>query len=113
MLGVNPPSRFGRFKLEGNEVSKFEEKPEFADEWVNGGYFFFGRRFLSYLSKEESCVLERAPLVELAEDKQLALYKHDGFWACMDTLRDLDYLNREWASGKAPWAVWMKQNSLE
>lgn len=108
VLGVNPPSRFGQFKLDGDEITKFEEKPEFADEWINGGYFFFRRRFLTYLSSDESCVLERAPLVRIAADRQLAMFKHAGFWACMDTQRDLDYLNREWASGKAPWVVWDK-----
>ena len=109
VLGVNPPSRFGQIKLEGNTVSKFEEKPEFADDWINGGYFFFRRAFLSYLSKEESCVLERTPLVRLADDRQLTLFQHDGFWACLDTQRDLDHLNRQWTSGEAPWAVWMKK----
>ena len=106
VLGVNPPSRFGRIKLDGGEISRFDEKPEFADEWVNGGYFFFRRSFLDYLSTDESCVLERGPLVKLAEDRQLALYRHRGFWACMDTQRDLDELNRRWSAGDAPWAVW-------
>ncbi len=108
VLGVNPPSRFGRIQVEGDQIAKFDEKPEFTDEWINGGYFFFKREFLSYLLPDESCVLERAPLVKLAEDRQLAMFKHDGFWACMDTQRDLEYLDAQWTSGKAPWAVWMK-----
>ncbi|HOA73897.1 MAG TPA: glucose-1-phosphate cytidylyltransferase [Phycisphaerae bacterium] len=103
VLGVNPPSRFGQIKTDGCEVLSFEEKPEFTDEWINGGYFFFRRRFLSYLSTDESCVLEKTPLIRLAEDRELSLYKHHGFWACMDTQRDLDYLNQIWASGQAPW----------
>lgn len=103
VLGVNPPSRFGELQLEGSDVIKFAEKPEFDDRWVNGGYFFFRREFLPYLSTDQSCVLEQAPLVQLAEDRQLALYKHRGFWACMDTRRDLEYLDGLWASGKAPW----------
>lgn len=105
VLGVNPPSRFGQIKLDGCDVTHFDEKPEFADEWINGGYFFFRREFLSYLSKDESCVLERTPLVRLAEDRELGLYRHQGFWACMDTQRDLDHLNQLWASGKAPWTI--------
>lgn len=113
VLGVSPPSRFGQVVVEGEEVSRFEEKPEFTDEWINGGYFFFRRSFLSYLSEEDSCVLERAPLVSLAQAKQLAMFKHSGFWACMDTQRDLDELNRVWASGEAPWAVWAKKRSLD
>lgn len=104
VLGANPPSRFGQIMLDGDEVSRFDEKPRFTDEWINGGYFFFRRQFVDYLSVDESCVLERAPLVKLAEDKQLALFRHSGFWACMDTQRDLDDLNQKWASGEAPWA---------
>ena len=106
VLGTNPPSRFGQIVVEGSEVSRFAEKPAFSDEWINGGYFFFRRSFLPYLSTEESCVLERTPLVSLAEDGQMAMYKHPGFWACMDTQRDLDDLNKLWATGKAPWKVW-------
>lgn len=108
VLGINPPSRFGQIVLDGHNVRRFEEKPEFADEWINGGYFFFRRGFLDYLSGDEGCVLERTPLVRLAADGQLAMYKHPGFWACMDTQRDLDTLNRIWAEGRAPWAVWAK-----
>ncbi len=109
VLGASPPSRFGQIVLDGDWISRFEEKPEFTDEWINGGYFFFHRSFASYLSKDESCVLERAPLVKLAEDQQLAMFKHQGFWACMDTQRDLDDLNQKWASRGAPWAVWVDE----
>ena len=105
VLGINPPSRFGKIVLEGNRVVRFDEKPEFTDDWINGGYFFFHRDFLKYLSEEEDCVLERAPLVELANDGQLNMYKHTGFWACMDTQRDRDQLEKLWAEGKAPWSV--------
>jgi len=105
VLGVNPPSRFGELKVEDAKVEEFSEKPEFVDNWINGGYFFFHRDFLSYLSVEESCVLERDPLVRLARDGQLSMYKHRGFWACMDTQRDREYLENLWTSGQAPWAV--------
>lgn len=105
VLGVNPPSRFGELKLDGDSVIEFEEKPEFEENWINGGYFFFRRGFLDYLSKDESCVLERAPLVKLARDKQLAMFKHRAFWACMDTQRDRDQLTKMWNSGEAPWTV--------
>jgi glucose-1-phosphate cytidylyltransferase len=103
ILGVNPPSRFGEIKLEDDQVIEFTEKPEFEDEWINGGYFFFHKDFLKYLSKDESCVLERKPLVKLAEDGELNMYKHKDFWACMDTQRDRDYLTKLWESGQAPW----------
>jgi glucose-1-phosphate cytidylyltransferase len=105
ILGINPPSRFGELKVEGPQVTKFSEKPKFVDNWINGGYFFFHRDFLRYLSAEEGCVLEREPLVKLANDGQLGMYKYRGFWACMDTQRDHEYLNQLWDSGKAPWAV--------
>lgn len=105
VLGVNPPSRFGELKLDGNLVTKFEEKPEFGDNWINGGFFFFRRPFVDYLSMDESVVLEQKPLIKLADDGQLAMFKHSGFWQCMDTQRDRDYLNKLWADGGAPWAV--------
>ncbi len=104
VLGVNPPSRFGELKVEGPSVQEFAEKPDFADSWINGGYFFFERGFLPYLSQDESCVLEREPLVKLARDKQLSIHRHRGFWACMDTQRDREQLEKIWAGGKAPWA---------
>jgi glucose-1-phosphate cytidylyltransferase len=103
VLGVNPPSRFGELKVDDAHVRKFDEKPVFGEEWINGGYFFFHRKFLPYLSFEEGCVLEREPLVRLADDGQLSIFKHRGFWACMDTQRDREQLEKLWGSGKAPW----------
>lgn len=105
ILGVNPPSRFGELCLSGEDVLEFSEKPDFKEKWINGGYFFFKKDFFShYLSKDTSCVLEKAPLVKLAQDGELKVHKHHGFWACMDTQRDRDYLNQLWANGQAPWA---------
>lgn len=103
VLGVNPPSRFGEFKIEGDRVVEFEEKPDFKDKWINGGYFFFRREFLDYLSTDESCILERKPLARLATEGKLSVFKHPDFWQCMDTQRDHDELNRLWAGGDAPW----------
>jgi glucose-1-phosphate cytidylyltransferase len=105
VLGVNPPSRFGELKTQGDRVMQFDEKPDFADNWINGGYFLFRREFLPYLTPNESCVLERDPLMRLTGDGQLCVYRLRGFWACMDTQRDREYLDQLWASGKAPWAV--------
>jgi glucose-1-phosphate cytidylyltransferase len=104
VLGVNPPSRFGELRVDGARVEEFSEKPDFADSWINGGYFFFHREFLPYLVFDEDCVLERDPLVRLARDAQLSVYRHRGFWACMDTQRDREQLEKTWASGDAPWA---------
>jgi glucose-1-phosphate cytidylyltransferase len=105
VLGINPPSRFGELKLENDEVVEFTEKPEFADSWINGGYFFFKREILKYLSKDEECVLEKEPLVKLARDRELSIRKHRGFWYAMDTQRDHEHLNKLWESGTAPWSV--------
>ena len=105
VLGINPPSRFGEIQLTGNQVRHFDEKPAFKTTWINGGYFLFQRKFLEYLSPHDSCVLEQDPLARLAEDGQLSMYKHDGYWACMDTQRDHDDLNARWERGEAPWRV--------
>lgn len=105
VLGVQPPSRFGEFELAGPLATGFREKPDGGAGWINGGYFFFHRRFLSYLQSEESCVLERAPLARLAEEGQLAVFRHSGFWGCMDTQRDRDALQERWSHGSAPWAA--------
>ncbi len=105
VLGVNPPSRFGELKLDHDEVIAFAEKPDLANTWINGGYFFFTRDVLSYLSKDEKCVLEKDPLVKLARDRQLSICKHLGFWYAMDTQRDREYLEELWKSGAAPWRV--------
>ena len=103
ILGVNPPSRFGELKVDGDRVIKFDEKPEFTDNWINGGYMFFRRQFVDYLKEGPDCVLEREPLVRLADDGEMRIFKHPGYWACMDTQRDYDELNALWNSGNAPW----------
>jgi glucose-1-phosphate cytidylyltransferase len=105
VLGVNPPSRFGELKVQDGQVLEFSEKPDFSDSWINGGYFLFRREFLKYLTTDGPCVLERQPLVALARDMQLSIFQHRGFWACMDTQRDREYLESLWARGEAPWAA--------
>jgi glucose-1-phosphate cytidylyltransferase len=105
VLGVNPPSRFGEFRMEQDQLVEFVEKPELHSAWINGGYFFFRRDFLGYLSTDESCVLEREPLAKLARDGQLSVYQHRDFWACMDTQRDHEQLTKLVESGQAPWTL--------
>jgi len=105
VLGVNPPSRFGELKTEGDRVTQFDEKPSLTNHWINGGYFLFRRSFLRYLSTDDGCVLERGPLIRLAHDGELCSFKWRGFWACMDTQRDREHLDKMWSSGSAPWAV--------
>jgi glucose-1-phosphate cytidylyltransferase len=103
VLGVNPPSRFGEIKVEDNRVVEFAEKPDLENHWINGGYFFFQKNFLKYLSENENCVLEREPLVKLARDGELGIFKHSGFWACMDTQRDREQLTKWVEAGNPPW----------
>lgn len=102
--GVRMPSRFGAVSTDGAGIIRsWKEKP-ILNEYINGGFFVFERSFLDYLSEDEHCELEKEPLERLAEQSQLAMFPHDGFWACMDTYRDFVYLNDIWNSGDVPWA---------
>ncbi len=101
VTGVRPVARFGELSVDGDLVRDFSEKPQIEQGWINGGFFVFQREFFDYLDDE--CVLEKEPLERLARDNQLAVYKHTGYWRCMDTYRDLEALNRDWASGRAGW----------
>jgi glucose-1-phosphate cytidylyltransferase len=104
VLAVNPPSRFGEFRMKDDQLVEFVDKPELHAIWINGGYFFFRRDFARYLSSDPNSALEREPLSQLARDGQLAVFRHRKFWACMDTQRDYEYLTKLWESGEAPWA---------
>lgn len=101
--GVRMPSRFGTVKTDaaGNIIS-WQEKP-ILDEYINCGFFVFKRAFLEYLSEDETCDLEKEPMEKLAAQGELSMYPHDGFWQCMDTLRDHQLLSRLWDSGERPW----------
>jgi glucose-1-phosphate cytidylyltransferase len=90
---------------EDGHILEFKEKPQTGEGWINGGYFVFDYKIFDYL-ENESTILEREPLENLAKDNQLVAYKHDGFWHCMDTIRDRDNLNEIWACGNAPWKKW-------
>jgi glucose-1-phosphate cytidylyltransferase len=104
VLGVHPMARFGELELgPDDQVESFEEKPQSKKGCINGGFFFFNRGFREYLSAQPDCVLERSPLEKLAKDKQLMMFRHEGFWQPMDTLRDRNYLEQLWARGQAPW----------
>jgi len=103
---VRPPSRFGEMVLDGNMVKSFEEKPQLGTGTINGGFFVFQRKFLNYLTEVEDCDLEFGALQKIASDKELRAFKYEGFWQCMDTARDRDYLNKLWNDNQAPWKVW-------
>jgi glucose-1-phosphate cytidylyltransferase len=105
ITAVRPPARFGGLQFDGDLVSEFTEKPQIGEGWINGGFMVLEPGVLRYLKGDES-VLERDALERLAVDRQLAAYKHEGFWQCMDTLRDLRVLEGLWESGKPPWRCW-------
>ena len=102
---VHPSARFGELDLKGNTVNRFKEKPQTKQSWINGGFFVFEPEFLR-LIKSSSTVLEKEPLENLANRKQLIAFKHEKFWQCMDTKRDKDFLERLWNEKKAPWKCW-------
>lgn len=106
LTGVNPPSRFGELSLEGHTIKSFEEKPQLSSGKINGGYFVLEKSIMNYLSTETSCDFEFGPMQRLAQEGNLMCFKHPGFWQCMDTLRDKNYLNKLWDSGNSPWKVW-------
>ena len=104
ILGVHPSARFGELTVgTDRRVVDFSEKPQSRSDLINGGFFFFQRKFRDYLSDHADCILERAPLNQLAKDTQLSMYPHKGFWQPMDTLRDKTFLESLLAEKKAPW----------
>ena len=106
ITGVHPPSRFGEMLIEGDNVIHFEEKPQLSTGIINGGFFVFNRKFFDYLTADDKCDFEFGPLQKIASEKELKVFKHDGFWQCMDTIRERDYLNSLWESGSPPWKIW-------
>jgi glucose-1-phosphate cytidylyltransferase len=105
VTAVRPPSRFGDIVLDGNEVSNFHEKPQVGEGWINGGFFVFNPRIFDYIDGDDS-ILEKEPLKKLTAEGQLTAYKHEGFWQCMDTIREKQLLEDLWNSGQAPWRLW-------
>jgi len=105
LSGVYPPGRFGSLDVEGERVRSFKEKPRGDGSRVNGGFFVLSPKVIDLIPDDHS-VWEQKPLEALAEENQLSVYSHDGFWQPMDTLRDKNYLEELWSKGEAPWKVW-------
>ncbi len=106
VLGVHPVARFGELTTdEHGNVLEFMEKPQSHHDIINGGFFFFNKQIRKYLKSDAECILEKTPLIDLARDKQLKMYRHEGFWHPMDSLRDKHHLQHLWESNKAPWKV--------
>ena len=102
VTAVHPPARFGAIKLDGDRVSNFKEKSKMEEGWINGGFFVIEPGFFDYI-KDDHTYLEREPLELVAKKKELYAFRHDGFWQCMDTKRDKDYLEEIYKKGLAPW----------
>lgn len=105
VTAVRPPARFGGLIFEGDLVTKFTEKPQIGEGWINGGFMVFEPGVFDYLQGDDMS-LEAYPLEQLAKERQLAAYRHDGFWQCMDHLRDKRLLENLWQTGNASWKVW-------
>jgi glucose-1-phosphate cytidylyltransferase len=105
LTAVRPPARFGHIELDGDVVAEFSEKPQAREGWINGAFFVLEREVLDYIDGDDT-EWEKEPLERLSADGQLMAYRHDGFWQCMDTLRERKLLEQLWDSGDAPWKVW-------
>ena len=105
VTAVRPPSRFGSFILDGNRITRFEEKPQTGEGWINGGFFVLEPGVFDLIEGDDT-LWERGPMEKLAASGELMAYRHEGFWQAMDTLRERRVLEELWASGKPPWKVW-------
>lgn len=105
VTAVRPPSRFGGLSINNEQVEKFTEKPQIGEGWINGGFFVLEPEVFTYL-KDDQTIFEHEPLEKLSAEGQLMAYKHNSFWQCMDTIRDVQYLENLWSTGKAPWRKW-------
>jgi glucose-1-phosphate cytidylyltransferase len=105
VTAVRPPARFGGLLFDGDRVARFTEKPQIGEGWINGGFLVCEPGIFDYL-ESDSTSFEAHLLEQLAQDGQIMAYKHDDFWQCMDTLRDLRTLENLWNSGAPPWKVW-------
>lgn len=102
ITATRPPVKFGELNLKKNSVTSFKEKPQASKGWINAGFFVFNIEIFKFI-KNDQTMLEKEPLEKLVKKNELNAYKHEGFWQCMDTLRDKIYLNKLLKTGKIPW----------
>ena len=102
---IQPPGRFGILEINKNKITNFTEKPAGDGSWINGGFFVLEPQIFDYIENDKT-VWEKEPLEKLAANDQLSSYKHNGFWQPLDTLRDKNFLEEMWKTGKAPWKKW-------
>ena len=105
LTAVRPPARYGHLEFEGSRIKQFTEKPQTAEGWINGAFFVLEPGVDDYIDGDET-QWEKEPLERLAAEGQLMAYQHDGYWQCMDTLREKYILEDLWSSGNAPWKLW-------
>lgn len=105
VTAVRPPARFGGLRMKGDQVTRFAEKPQAGEGWINGGFFVLERRALDYIEGDHQ-PWEGTPMERLTREGQLMAYRHEGFWQPMDTLREKHLLEQWWNEGCAPWKVW-------
>jgi glucose-1-phosphate cytidylyltransferase len=105
VTAVRPPARFGGLVFSGDLVSEFTEKPQIGEGWINGGFMVCEPGVFKYLAGDDSS-LEADALENLAADKQLVAFRHESFWQCMDTMREVRLLEGLWRGGNAPWKTW-------
>ncbi len=105
VTAVRPPARFGGLEFDGDRVTRFTEKPQIGEGWINGGFFVLEPEVLGYIG-DDATMWEHEPLERLADEGELVAYRHESFWQSMDTLRDVRLLESLWQSNKAPWKVW-------
>ena len=104
VTAVHPVARFGELSLNGSKVEKFKEKPQTDNGWINGGFFVVEPQFFDFI-KGDDVILEKEPLEELSKMGELMAYQHNGFWQCMDTRRDKDFLEDMWKKNRPPWTT--------
>ena len=113
MTAVQPSGRFGALVIkDDNMITSFMEKPKGDESWINGGFFVCQPQVFDYIPNGDDVIFERAPLENLAKDRKLNAYKHEGFWRPMDTLKDKNDLTEMWVKNTAPWAVWLDKEVL-
>lgn len=106
LTGVQPEGRFGIMEFDDHDsVKAFREKNSIDSGWINGGFLVCEPEIINYIA-DDSIMLEREPMEQLAKENQIGCYKHDGFWQCMDTLRDKEKLEKMWETKQAPWKKW-------
>lgn len=104
LTAVHPPARFGALEFDGHQIRHFKEKSTLHEGWINGGFFVIEPEAMAYIKND--VMWEHDPMERLAQDGHLYAYQHNGFWQCMDTARDMQYLESLWSTGNAPWKTW-------